>query len=154
GIHTGPIVTGNIISENTTYGLTVRGDNNNIQDNKSGTSEDGTPALGNSAGGIHIVPGTVTTTISNNVIAFNGGDGITADNSFACHISANSIFANAGLGINVVNSPPPPPVITSAVSSGGNTMIMGTVDHSFNSGSDITVEFFANPDCDPSGFGE
>src|SRR5205085_4600362 len=45
-------------------------------------------------------------------------------------------------------------VITSAVSSSGNTMIMGTVDQSFNGSSDITVEFFANPDCDPSGFGE
>ncbi len=83
-------------------------------------------------------------------------------------ISANSIFANGGLGIdlgddgvtpnNPAGSPTGPnllqpyPVLTSAGLSPTGTVISGTLDA--RPSTSYTVEFFSNHSADPSGFGQ
>ena len=114
-----------------------------------------------------------------NTIAFNGAAGIHATEgkagggggccAFGPHtILGNSIFLNGGLGIDLGNTGPNPnddrdedegvnsgqnfPVITFASNSGGTTEITGTLNS--NPVSMFRIEFFANDERDPSGFGE
>lgn len=84
-------------------------------------------------------------------------------------ISGNSIEANGGLGIDLLASsgvtPNDPgdaddggnglqnfPEIQSATIAGTGVRIVGTL--ATNPSSTLTLEFFASPACDPSGFGE
>jgi parallel beta-helix repeat protein len=83
-----------------------------ITGNKIGTDPFVTRAIGNGSAGIMMAcAGALTTRIIDNVIAFNGGDGINSTPDFRfgnLHlrntISANSIYANLGLGINLTPS--------------------------------------------------
>ena len=128
-------------------------------------------------------PWAARTTSARNIIAFNGGGipccnafnaGIWVHNSAAINnaLLGNSIFSNAGLGIDLEFDGDPNcvepndncdvdtgpnnlqnyPVITSVISGGGSTNIQG----SLNSVPDTTfrVEFFDNPQCDPFANGE
>ena len=115
-----------------------------------------------------------------NTIAFNGGNGVLVDRSTGNGILGNSIFSNTGspplsygLGIDLVTategSGPNPnddddvdtggnnyqnfPELTSATSGSSSTNIQGTFN-STPSTSNYRIEFFANPTCDPSGYGE
>ena len=129
---------------------------------------------GNSIGG--------NSSAAGNVIAFNGQPGsggygvyvssIAPDTSTNNLIRRNSLFGNAGLGIRLFNisclecvpyndagdADTGPndllnfPVITNALVSAGSLNLGGT----FNSrpGISVTVDFYASPDLDPSGFGE
>ncbi len=65
-----------------------------------------------------------------------GGDGVTANDVIDVDTGANGLQ-------NL-------PVITSANST--NTTIAGTLNSTPNTG--FTIDFFASPSCDPSGFGE
>jgi len=91
-------------------------------------------------------------------------------------VSGNSIHSNNGLGIDlslIATSPdaqdgPTPndagdpddgpnefqnfPVLTSVVSAGPSTTVTGSLNSTPNT--TFSIEFFANTDCDPSGFGE
>src|SRR5262249_36196748 len=118
-----------------------------------------------------------------NIIAFNGGGtpmctaflaGIWVHNAPAINnaILGNSIFSNAGLGIDLefdgdpncvepnvhCNPGPGPndlqnyPVITSATCSGGSVMLSGTLDSVASTM--FRIEFFSSPACNPTGFGE
>jgi hypothetical protein len=157
-----------------------------IQGNIIGADITGTQPLGNS-GGITIngPDNTVggTDPDARNIIAFNGGGtpqctaflaGIWVHNSQSINnaILGNSIFSNAGLGIDleydgdpncvepIVHCDPGPgpnglqnyPVITSAISGAGNTTIQGSLDSVANT--TFRVEFFDNPQCDTFGNGE
>ncbi len=114
-----------------------------------------------------------------NTIAFNGGSGVDlrGDAGVGNIIAGNSIFGNAELGINscsdydvdnlicndmtavTPNDPGDPdtgvnnlqnfPVLIAVLSS-------STVDGSLNSiaNSNFTIDFYASPSCDPSGYGE
>src|SRR6185369_2614603 len=115
-------------------------------------------------------------------IAFNGADGIHIEPDYRFgqtlmtgnKFTRNSIYSNAGLGINLL---PPPfgtidgvtpndscdsdsggnflqnfPVLTSATSDGMNVNIVGSLNST--AGTSFTIEFFANPSCDASGNGE
>ena len=107
-------------------------------------------------GGGTVVNNTATGggTVSNNTIGFNGANGILVQGSAAAGakatISHNSIFSNGKLGIDLATPfqgvSDVHPLILSAVSDGGQNLVrykgLGT------------VEFFASPDPDPSGFGE
>jgi hypothetical protein len=160
---------------------------NLIEGNIIGADITGTQPLGNFPGGIQIngPDNTVGGADANtrNIIAFNGGGspmcnasnaGIWVHNSSAINnaLLGNSIFSNAGLGIDLEFDGDPNciepndncdvdtgpnnlqnyPVITSVFSAGGNTSIQGTL----NSAPSTTfrVEFFDNPQCDPLGNGE
>ncbi len=152
--------------------------NNRIQGDIIGADVTGTSDLGNAGDGVFIqnssnLVGGATPSAAN-IIAFNGAAGVqVGDFDFQSGvtsntISTNSIFSNAGLGIdlgspgvsfnhpgganfgpnNLLNYP----TITSAFPSGAQTTVQGT----YNGVPDapVTVQFFSSPTPDPSGFGE
>jgi parallel beta-helix repeat protein len=160
---------------------------NLIEGNIIGADITGTQPLGNFPGGIQIngpdnaVGGTDPD--ARNIIAFNGGEtpvcnaanaGIQVHNSGAINnaLLGNSIFSNAGLGIDLVFDGDPNciepndncdvdtgpnnlqnyPVLISATSGGGNTTIQGSLNS--EPSTTFRVEFFDNPQCDPLGNGE
>lgn len=171
---------GNVISGNTEG---IRLDVGNltptvIQGNLIGTRADGVSALGNLSHGIISTNDNIAIGGSapgeGNTIAFNGGAGVVVTSccggavGMGNTILSNSIYSNAGLGIDLggngvtANDPGDSdtgpnnlqnyPVLTSVSSGGGMTSIAGTL----NSVANLTyrVEFFANNAIDSSGYGE
>jgi hypothetical protein len=87
-----------------------------------------------------------------NIIAFNGGDGVLVNGGTGNAIRLNSIFANGGLGIDLIsggNHNQPAPVVTSATSGSGIIIIQGTLQAAPNT--TLTIDLFANPDGDGQG---
>jgi hypothetical protein len=160
---------------------------NLIEGNIIGADITGTQPLGNFPGGIQINgPGnTVGGANANarNIIAFNGGNvsmcnaasaGIWVHNAPAINnaLLGNSIFSNAGLGIDLEFDGDPNcvepndtgdgdtgpnnlqnyPVLTSVSNSGGMTTITGKLNSVANK--TYRVEFFRNGAIDPTGYGE
>ena len=104
----------NIISGNSDDGVRISGASssaNVIEGNWIGTDPGGTIALGNAFDGVQVGYGATGNIIgaiapqAGNTIAYNGGNGVTVrihttiDNS----IRGNSIFSNAGIGIDLGN---------------------------------------------------
>jgi hypothetical protein len=181
---------GNLISGNNGNSGVILGQDttgNLIQGNIIGADITGIQPVSNSPGGITInghdntVGGTDPD--ARNIIAFNGGAtpmcnafdaGIWVHNSGAINnaLLGNSIFSNAGLGIDLefdgdpncvepndncdVDTGPNEmqnyPVLTSATSGGGNTTVQGSLNSAANT--TFRVEFFDNTQCDPFGNGE
>jgi Tol biopolymer transport system component len=165
---------GNVISGNNENGVFLRGLQNLVQGNFIGTKADGVSPLGNGSTGVRSTTGNLiggTGHGTGNTIAFNGLGGvfITGTNN---PILSNSILSNSGLGIDLGGAPNGNgstandpcdsdtgpnnlqnfPVLTSAATSGGNTTIQGELNSTANTA--FTIQFFSNPDCDASGFGE
>src|SRR5262249_50263777 len=110
---------GNVISANGGNGVSIvdnpglvqlghHADGNVIQGNNIGTDVMGTLGLGNAGDGVTIVTASYfdnneivggTDPGAGNVIAFNGGHGISALSSSGNVFRGNDIFANAGPGI-------------------------------------------------------
>ena len=148
-----------------------------IQGNFIGVGADGTTALpnstavANSSGGIFAGGAGVTiggpANGAGNVIANNGTAGVVVLTN-GVQIRGNSIFANQGLGIDLlpigaaandncdadigVNKLQNYPGITAALSSGNQTIVRGTLNSAANTA--YTLEFFSNLACDASGYGE
>ncbi len=172
----------NIISGNG-YGIYMDSVQNVVvQGNFIGTDVTGTGDVHNTREGIYMhasSDNTIggTTAGAGNTIAFNGpafGDnGITLALYFfgigtGNLIQGNSIFSNAGLGIDLLPAGVTPnddgdgdsgpnylqnfPVLTSAVSGGSRTRVEGTLNSAPDTS--FTLEFFANSACDASGYGE
>jgi subtilase family serine protease len=156
---------GNLISGN---GVGVRVENGTatlLFGNYIGTQADGSSALGNTEGGV-IVKGS-SNNINSNVIAFNGGDGVSIEIGDRNAIHSN-IFSNAGLGIDLDPNGVTPnddadadtgannlqnfPVLTAVTTSGNTTTVRGTLNSKPNAS--YTIEFFSNPTCNSSGNGE
>ena len=104
----------NVISGNTGFGVGMENDGtsgNTVQGNCIGTAADGVTAMGNGSHGVFIIgdAGTSGNVIggiapgAGNIIANNGGVGVTVGNAGAVNnpIRGNSIHDNAGLGINL-----------------------------------------------------
>ncbi len=167
----------NVISGNRSNGVLITDTgttNNTVSGNFIGTEATGTLPLGNSNRGVSIegdassemIGGTVAG--AGNNIAFNGGEGVWVGAGTGHAIRRNSIFSNSRLGIDLAPvgvTPNDPcdtdtgpnnlqnfPVLTAASSSSGSTTIEGTFNSTPNS--TLTLEFFANIACDPSGFGQ
>jgi hypothetical protein len=107
-----------------------------------------------------------------NTIAFTERNGVlVGSQTTGATISANSIHDNGLLGIDLYtaqgggitpndhldpdtggNNLQNYPVLQSATIDGGTTTITGSLDSTPNRS--FTIEFFASPACDPSGFGE
>lgn len=168
----------NIISGNDENGVSIFGSaatTNLVQGNFIGTDINGTAGLGNTNAGVYIF-GAPSNTIggsatgAGNLISDNNAGGIfvtgaTAQNN---QVSANSIFSNGGLGIDLEDDGVTPndlgdgdtganvlqnfPVLTSASTSGGNTTINGSLNSTANT--TFRIEFFASAKADPSGYGE
>jgi astacin (peptidase family M12A) len=157
----------NIISGNAGYGVFVAdpGTNgNSILGNFIGTNAIGTAPLSNAYAGIDVLNGAHDNTIggsavgASNLISGNTNEGIVLYDSTTIRnsIRQNSIFANGAKGIvlnnNSNNSQLAPTSLSGSVSTAANPN--GTdVSGSFASGAS-TLEFFASPTADPSGFGE
>jgi CSLREA domain-containing protein len=162
----------NLISGNRFDGLLIQnGAENEVLGNRIGTTANGTGALGNGEAGV-LIQGSNNavgngTSAGLNTIAFNAEDGVEVQTGTGHEISRNSIFSNAGLGIdlhggfedasgNTANDPGDidtganglqnKPVITSAKSSSTKTTITGKLasvpDTLYR------VEFYANPSGD------
>jgi len=168
----------NVISGNSSYGISVSGSNNQILGNFIGPRPDGTgsffgngtgisfsnAASGNTVGG--------TTSGSGNLIAFNFGAGVFVENNSSQNaVLGNSIYSNPNqLGIDLssgalgvtpndagdadtgANNLQNFPVITSVISTGGTTTINGTLDSI--SSSQFRIELFSNNVCGATGFGQ
>lgn len=157
---------GNLISGNLNRGITLDGANNVVQGNRIGTDATGVNPLGNARTGVEIggpnnrVGG--TNSGAGNIIAFNGvdGGGVFTTNGVdvsaaatGFSVSGNSIFQNAGLGIDLNADKlvtPGFPVLTQVSNIITATLIRGTHTPSTTS----RFEFFSSPAPDPSGFGE
>jgi len=171
---------GNLVSGNTGNGVRLEQLNQVVRGNLIGTDITGSLPLGNGGDGIDTGSGTGGSVIggtspgSSNIIAFNGGHGVSFRwwPNTSGTVLGNSIFSNGGLGINIApistdNAPNPNdafdvdvgpndllnfPEITSALSTSGTTIVNFDLDVPTG---DYRIEFFANPSsADPSGFGE
>src|SRR5439155_3616439 len=165
----------NVISGNDAAGITLDWagcDHYQIQGNFIGTDLTGREPLGNSGDGVlsflddTLIGGTGSDEA--NVIAYNGRHGVAIGGAVRNTGRSISIFANAGLGIDLgldgvtPNDPGDPdsgannlqnyPVITAADSSGGSTTISGSLNSSPTAPFDL--DFFASSQCDPSLYGE
>ncbi len=166
----------NLLSGNANSGVFISGsgtDGNLIQGNFIGTDITGTLDLGNSLGGVinnlggnNSIGGTPSAA---NRIAFNDGAGVLVLAGTGNRLESNSIFLNAQIGIDLHddggvtlndsldadmggNDRQNFAVLTLVQSNGFTTNIQGTLNSTPNT--TFTIQFFSNPDCDPSGFGE
>lgn len=173
---------GNLISGNTNNGIRLAGSLaivNVIQGNTIGTDTTGTIPLSNGAFAINIGVGVHSTLIggttpgAGNIIAYSqhpdglGGIYLSDIANKGIIISGNSIFSNAGLGIELYPLGPTPndagdlddgpnglqnyPVLTRLV-VGPPSVVSGTMNSKPNT--TYTLEFFSGKKCDPSGYGE
>jgi hypothetical protein len=144
---------GNLISGNHGNGIEFDpgANGNRIQGNRIGTDVSGMQALGNGGDGVALVGGAHDDTVggtasgAGNIIAFNGGDGVLVDGGTSNAIQHNSIFANANLGIELINggnNNQPAPVLTSAVAGGGSTVVQGSFTG--RASTTYTIEVFAD----------
>jgi hypothetical protein len=177
---------GNIFSGNQGAGIDIHGHDNVVLGNYVGTDFSGTAALGNCFGGVFLYTSAVHNTIGDglaghrNIIAWNGattcsfpppaGSGVEVcgPGSTGNSIRFNSIFRNAGLGIDLcplgvtLDTPGGPhagpnnlqnfPVLSSATNSLGILRVEG--DLNSVPGTTFQLDFYASQQCDPSGYGE
>jgi len=157
----------NVISGNLQMGIDIHTDgtdSNFVINNKIGTDITGTFPIGNLLDGVRIGEGPKYNFIGQpgkgNIIANNGGNGITVMTSAELYnsFSSNSIYNNAGIGIDLFPAGPTPndpgdidtgpnelmnyPDINSVVNipSTSDWIVTGTLDHSSPAG--IRVELF------------
>jgi hypothetical protein len=166
----------NLISGNDSEGVSLNAgtEGNTVLGNLIGTTKDGKGNLGNELDGVAVNDSDRNFIGSglaqgSNTIAFNGGDGVKIE-SFGSspatgnRVIINSIFSNAGLGIDLVggtenttgttkndpgdadggsNNLQNKPVITSATNSGGTTTVKGKLNSIPNASFDVV--FYSNP---------
>jgi CSLREA domain-containing protein len=138
----------NVVSANT-YGMHVADSVAVIQGNLIGTDKTGQVAFGNSMGGIFLSSSTGTEiggtgAGQRNVIADNGGVGIFVDGGQQNPITQNSIFGNAGAGIQVqtLGQHVAAPVLSFTPGTGSTGTLSGTLSAAPNTS--YTVEIFSN----------
>lgn len=161
----------NVIAAHMSAGIQLlgSGSNNVVQGNFIGTTRTGTGSVLAQTTGISA--GTPGNLITSNVIAFHRDNAveIAATTAMNNSISANSIFDNAGLGIDLgpagvtpndhcdvdtgaANELQNSPVLRYATNGGGRLVIEGYLASA--PGQIYRIEFFASPQCDESGSGE
>ena len=144
-------------------GIRLSGSDVTIQENWIGTNPDGLD-LGNGFDGITVRADDATMRM--NVIAFNGRSGIHVTGGTGNSITENSIHENEGLGIALFGAGVTPNDPDGSDNDEGpnnlqNFPVLGTVNEdgirgtlSGSGGRTFRLEFFASPECDPSGNGE
>ncbi|MDW8318128.1 MAG: right-handed parallel beta-helix repeat-containing protein [Anaerolineae bacterium] len=168
----------NLIVGNGNDGVEINGaatGNNVVAGNYIGVLPDGTTAMPNSGHGVYISGGAfgnrvgAASRVHGNFIARNGGDGVYVRGGGARNaIWQNRIFGNNGLGIDLdpngvtLNDPLDPdtgpnllqnfPLLTSVQLVGGTATLKGALESTPNT--TVRLDFYANSQCDPSGFGE
>lgn len=161
---------GNVISGNGGDGLRLAANNCTAHGNLVGVTAAGAAPLANAGHGLHVNGSTNavggTTAGAANTVAHNGGDGVYVASGTGNQIRRNSIYANAGLGLDLgadgvtPNDADDPdaganglqnfPVLTSATT--GSTVITGTLNSTPST--TFAVEFFSSPSADHSAHGE
>jgi hypothetical protein len=163
----------NLVSGNKSDGVFMTSDTdaNEMLGNRIGTTANGTGALGNGEAGVLVQGSNNTigdgTPAGSNTIAFNGEDGVQVQSGTGHQISRNSIFSNAGLGIdlqggfedasgNTANDPgdvdsgpnglQKKPVISSTRTVSGKTTVKGSLG-SLPENS-VVIRFYSNPSGD------
>jgi titin len=162
----------NIISGNVHYGvglLDSHTSSNVIQGNYIGTDVSGTLRVGNGDDGVLLPNGGLSGAANENmvggsgsgegnIIAYNGGDGVRIDTGTGNSLRANSIFGHTNTDrrgielVNAGNNGQAGPRLKSVTSDGTYYFIRGSLRSTPDTM--FTLEFFSNPDCDPSGLGE
>lgn len=165
---------GNLISGNPGSGLKIwSSQNTRIEGNLIGTSIDGSGRVGNLGHGILIDSNATDTQIGvpqhGNIIAYNGRSGVFLDSgSYRNSVRGNSIFDNAGLGIDwsldgvdqnfIDEAGWDPvrkqnfPVLSLATNAGGGLTVKGELNSHPNSS--FMIDFYSITECDPTGYGE
>ena len=137
---TSPAAT-NVISGNG-WGVTITGPtavDNVVQGNFIGVGSDGLTPLGNEVDGVLVENGAANNLIGGlgtgqaNTIAFNDADGVQINGatSIGNGILGNRIFANGGLGIDLVNggnNDQPAPVLTSLTMTSTGVVVQGMLN--------------------------
>ena len=172
---------GNLVSGNAGNGIAIStsdGHGLNVKGNRIGTTADGESPLPNQLNGVYLAQDASGVTIGGefnpreeNIIAFNAKAGVSLAASAGTqnYIDPNKAYSNGGLGSDLLddgavlendtgdgdtgpNNRMNYPVMTSIVFSGTKLTVDGyldTVPMKFNN-----MFFFANAECDPSGYGE
>ena len=153
-------VAGLIINRFSGNGILITGDSNGVGLSYIGTNAAGT-AAGAGNGGHGILIQSSGNFASDNVIAFNGGDGVAVVGATAAgnDVGINNIFQNTGEGIDLGNDGVTPndagdadagpndlqnfPVLTYADNPGGGVLITGTVNSTANT--DLDIAIYSNP---------
>ena len=167
----------NVISANGDHGVVLdRGAMRNfVRANFIGTDATGTAPLGNGGAGVfidgseNVIGGLAPPpAYTHNTIAYNAGPGVLVANGVQNTIRRNAIFANDGLGIDLLGDGVTPndpgdadsgpnelqnyPVLTSASWSGTWMSCVGTL--SAKPDTVYMIDAYHSTTCDPSGFGE
>jgi hypothetical protein len=159
----------NLISGNTTFGVEIRNagaTGNSILRNFIGTDVSGSTNLGNGADGV--VVNSSQDSVLFNRIGFNKGCGVFDSSGTGNLIVGNSMFSNAGLGIDLaprgltindvldVDTGPNTllnfPLLDSATVTGGTITVHGRYDGAANF--PFQIDFYSNTTYHPSHFGE
>lgn len=175
---TSTTVDSNLISGNTAFGIRITGSGtagNLVTANYLGTDLTGASAVPNGIG-ITVDTGAANNTIggtvagTGNLIAFNNGVGLQVKDagSTGNALLRNSISSNGLLGIDLSGDGPTPndasdtdigpnnlqnfPLLSTAASSSGSVTVSGSLNSAPSTV--FRVEFFDNPTCDASGYGE
>ncbi len=168
---------GNVISANQGNGIDTAGNTARlwVAGNKIGTDATGLLELGNQQNGINLASSTNsiggTVAGATNIIEYNGtgrvGAGVQLEGMVdQDSILSNSIYANAGLGINLGSGPTPNhppgtpgpnayqnyPLLSSAQSNGSSISVQGSLFEAPDTS--YLLQFFSSPKPDPSGFGQ
>ncbi len=147
----------NVISGNNSVGVSIRSNGttgNFVRWNYIGTDPTGNFPVPNGVG-VAVIDSASGTLIDGNGIEFNNAEGVIVDNAVNNQIRANVMRGNGSLGIRLINNGnnmQPFPTITSVVNGGGSITINGSLTAAPNT--TYALEFFSNPVCDGSGFGE
>lgn len=165
--------TGNVISGNAVAGVILEGDaGNGLIANLVGTTPDGISGLPNQGPGLILRSSNNTIGVVNpgggNLIAFNTGAGLVVEGGVGNVIRGNAIHSNGGLGIDLSplgvtandvgdadvgsNQLQNYPVLNTAITTGGTTTVTGTL--ASTPLQTFTIDFYASPTADSSGFGE
>jgi RHS repeat-associated protein len=148
----GNTIMGNTIVFNGDGGSVINSNGNFFRDNNLGTDATKTRNKGNLGAGFGFLNSS-NSRFLNNRVAFNG-IGFLGFSGNGNTFSQNLVNNNAGAEIDLrpgANNSQAAPTLERATSTGGGTQIIGR----FNSVRNGTfrIEFFANPNCHPSGFG-
>ncbi len=146
----------NLISGNTGDGVLVQGDGNTLAADVIGADVSGTAALANGGSGVEIAGSNNAVGLSidfqtgampgqENIIAYNGADGVQVDSGSGNTMLVDLVFANAGLGIDLApgtNGGVAAPVLSGVTTSGGTSTVAGSLHGA--AATTYLIEFFAS----------
>ena len=169
----------NLITANGSEGVIItNSDNNSVSGNFIGTDVSGTQPLGNHGSGVQVYSGMnnligtngdgVRDEAEGNLISANTGNGVLLwGDSIGNRVRGNSIHDNGRLGIDLGGDGVTPndagdsdtgpnglqnyPELVTAL-PGATTLVSGSLNS--QAGATFTLDFYASPVPDPSGFGE